>query len=88
MNLYGVSEVQLCLPSIPQQLYFHSLVREHRVGKRFASMPVWSSSVAPDSVLLTVASPSSLVSALSTFIRNYCVFSSSVYPPLSSKAEQ
>lgn len=80
-------KVQLCLPSISRQLYFHSLVRENRVGKLFASMPIWSSSMASDSVLCAVASPFSLVSVLDTFIRGYCVFSSAVYP-LSSKAEQ
>lgn len=56
------------------------------MGKLFASMPVWSSSVL-DSVL-AVASPSSLVSVLDAFINGYCVFSSTAYAPLLSKAEQ
>lgn len=57
------------------------------MGKLFASMPVWSSSVL-DSVL-AVASPSSLlVSVLDAFIHGYCVFSSTAYAPLPSKAEQ
>lgn len=78
----GFFKVQLYLPSISKQLCFHSLVREHRAGKWFASMPVWGSSVAPDSVLLTVASSSSLVSVLGTFVQKllclllYCVSSS------------
>lgn len=71
------SKAQQYLPLISKQLYFCHFIEENRVGQFFfASTPVWSSSIVSDSVLLTVASTSSLVSVPDTSVGAYCVFSS------------
>lgn len=76
-----------------EQLYLSliSFSKRERVGKSFASTCVWRSRVAPHSILFTVASVSSLISVLDTFICGYCEFFSPVSPPhikRSSESEQ
>lgn len=74
--------MQQCLPLIFKQLYFCSFIWEDRVRNSFASTSVWSFSMTSHILLLTIASPSTLMSLLGTFVGAWCVFSSS------SKAEQ
>lgn len=80
-------KAQQYLPLISKQLHFCHFIEENRVGNFFASTPVWSSTMVSDSILHTVASPSSLVSVLDTSVGAYCVFSSFLLKQ-SSESEQ